>query len=93
MFHKSINCFHSGDQIERSFISMITSLFNPAAMGKIQKNIKTKVRPVGLINTETKGIQNIPPFMKVVYMVGCLDTGIPRVEQTHPLELFQYRKD
>ena len=31
--------------------------------------------------------------MKVVYMVGCLDTGIPRVEQTPPLELFQYRKD
>jgi len=31
--------------------------------------------------------------MKVVSMVGCLDTGIPRVEQTPPLELFQYRKD
>ena len=26
-------------------------------------------------------------------MVGCLDTGIPRVEQNPPLERFQYRKD
>lgn len=47
---------------------MIISLFNPAAMGKIQKNIKTKVRPVGLINIKTKGTPNIPPFMKVVYI-------------------------
>lgn len=62
-------------------------------MGKIQKNIKTKVKPAGLISIKTKGIPNKPPFMKVVYMVGCSHTGIPRVEQNFPLELFQYRKD
>ena len=28
----------------------------PAKLGKIQKNIKTKVRPVGLINIKTKKI-------------------------------------
>ena len=30
------------------------SPYNLAAMGKIQKNIETKVRPVGLINISAK---------------------------------------
>ena len=33
---------------------MQISLSNLAAMGKIQKNISTKMRPVGLINVNTK---------------------------------------
>ena len=36
-------------------------------MGTIQKNVSTKVRPVGLININTKGYYYVPPFMKVVY--------------------------
>ena len=37
-----------------SFVLMLISLTNLAAMGKIQKNISTKVRLVGLININTK---------------------------------------
>ena len=37
-----------------SFVSMLRSLSNLAAMGKIQKNILSKVRLVGLININTK---------------------------------------
>ena len=33
---------------------MLISLFNLAAMGKIQKNTQTKVKLVGLININTK---------------------------------------
>ena len=46
---------------------MLISLNNLAAMCKIQKDIWTKVRLVGLININTKEWQNKPPFMKVVY--------------------------
>ena len=46
---------------------MLISLTNLAAMRKIQKNIWNKVRPVSLININTKDWQNKPPFMKVVY--------------------------
>jgi len=46
---------------------MLISLTNLAAMRKIQKNIWTKVRLVGLININTKEWRNKPPFMKVVY--------------------------
>ena len=48
---------------------MLISLTNLAAMRKIQKNIWTKVRLVGLININTKEWQNMPPFMKVVYIL------------------------
>ena len=47
---------------------MLISLINLAVMGTIQKNVSTKVRPVGLININTKGYYYVPPFMKVVYM-------------------------
>ena len=33
---------------------MLISLCNLNAMGKIQKNIQTKMKPVGLININTK---------------------------------------
>ena len=36
------------------FVSVLISFSNLAAMGKIQKNICTKVRPVGLININKK---------------------------------------
>ena len=49
-----IDLFHNGDRIQYSSVSMLMSLSNLAAMGKSQKNIYTKVRPVGLINTNTK---------------------------------------
>ena len=46
---------------------MLISLTNLAAMRKIQKNIWTKVRLVGLIDINKKEWRNKPPFMKVVY--------------------------
>ena len=46
---------------------MLISLTNLAAMHKIQKNVWTKVKLVGLININMKEWQNKPPFMKVVY--------------------------
>ena len=55
---------------------MLISLTNLAAMRKIQKNIWTKVRLVGLININTKEWQNMPPFMKVVYVTAFLPTGL-----------------
>ena len=51
---------------------MLISLTNLAVMHKIQKNIWTKVRLVGLININTKEWQNKPPFMKVVYDISWL---------------------
>ena len=62
-----IDLFHNGDQIQYSFVLMLISLTNLAAMHKIQKNIWNKVRLVSLININTKEWQNKPPFMKVVY--------------------------
>ena len=47
---------------------MLIDLTNLAGMRKIQKNIWTKVRLVGLININTKEWQNKPPYMKVVYI-------------------------
>ena len=43
-----------GKPEKNSFVSMLRSLSNLAATGKIQKNILTKVRLVGLININTK---------------------------------------
>ena len=62
-----IDLFHNGDQIWYSFVLMLISLINLAVMGTIQKNVSTKVRPVGLININTKEYYYVPPFMKVVY--------------------------
>jgi len=50
-----IGLFHNGGQIQYSFVLMLISLISLAAMGTIQTNISTKVRPVGLINVNTKG--------------------------------------
>ena len=47
-----IDLFHDGDQI--NFFLMLISLSNLAAIGKIQKNIQTKMRPIGLINKNSK---------------------------------------
>jgi len=49
-----IDHFHNGDQIEYSFVLMLKSPISLASLGTIQKNISTKVRPVGLININTK---------------------------------------
>ena len=47
----SIDRFHNANHIYYSFVSMLISrLTNLAAMGEMQKNISTKVRPVGLVN-------------------------------------------
>ena len=46
---------------------MLISPSNLATMGKIQKNISTRVRPVGIISVNTKEEQNMAPFMEVVY--------------------------
>ena len=40
-------------QIKYSFVLMLISLISLATMGTIQKNISTKVRPVGLIDINT----------------------------------------
>ena len=58
--------FHNGDRLQHSFVLMLISLSNLAIMGKIKKNICTKVKRVGQINIDTKGITNTPPFKKVV---------------------------
>ena len=50
-----IDLFHNGNQIWYSFVLMLISLISLAAMGTIHKNISTNVRPVGLININTKG--------------------------------------
>ena len=47
--YKVIDLFHNGDQIWYSFVLMLMSPISLAAMGTIQKNVSTKVRPVGLI--------------------------------------------
>jgi len=52
-FYSSIDLFHNGDQIQYSFVLMLISLTNLAAMHKIQKNIWNKVRLVSLININT----------------------------------------
>ena len=49
----SIDLFHNADWIRYSFVSMLMSLSHLAALGNIQKN-ETKMRPVELINTNTK---------------------------------------
>ena len=50
-----IDLSHNGDQIWYSFVLMLISPITLAAMGTIQKNVSTKVRPVGVININTKG--------------------------------------
>ena len=51
----SIDLFHNGGQIKYSFVLMLMSLNGLATMGTVQKNISTTVRPVGLIDINTKG--------------------------------------
>ena len=46
----SIDVFHNGDRVQYSFVLMLISLSNLSAMSKIQKNIETKVRPLGPID-------------------------------------------
>lgn len=48
-----LDIFHDGDQIEYSFVSTPINISKLALMGKIQKNIQAKVRPVGLEKTNT----------------------------------------
>ena len=62
-----IDLFHGGDQIQYSFVSMLLSLSSLTAMGKLQKNIYTNVRRVGIIYSYTKGITNTQPFIKVAH--------------------------
>ena len=50
----TIDLFHNGGQIKYSFVLMLISLSNLAAMCKIQKNVCAKMRPVSLINIDTK---------------------------------------
>ena len=49
-----IDLFHNGGQIKYSFVLMLISLSNLAAMCKIQKNFGAEMRPVSLINIDTK---------------------------------------
>ena len=49
-----IDLFHNGGQIKYSFVLMLISLSNLAAMCKIQKNFCAEMRPVSLINIDTK---------------------------------------
>ena len=49
----TIDLFHNGGPIKYSFVLMLTSLPSLVAMGKIQKNMLPKMRPVGPININT----------------------------------------
>ena len=51
------------DQIYYSIVLMLINLTSLNAIVKIQKNIQTKVRPVGLYNLNKKEEQNALPFM------------------------------
>ena len=69
VFHyQCIDLFHNGGQIEYSFVLMLISLISLAAMGTIQKNISTKVRPVGLIDINTNA---------TIYESGLCSTVFP----------------
>ena len=46
----TIDLFHNGGPIKYSFVLMLISLPGLVAMGKIQKNMLPKMRPVGPIN-------------------------------------------
>ena len=50
---EKVDFFHNGDQIKYSLVLILISLCNLAAMGNIQENIETKMRPVGLIKIST----------------------------------------
>ena len=52
--HIAIDLFHNGGQIKYSFVLMLISLSNLVAMCKIQKNFCAEMRPVSLINIDTK---------------------------------------
>ena len=45
-FTQVIDLFHNGGQIKYSFVSILISLSNLAAMSKIQKNFCAEMRPV-----------------------------------------------
>ena len=48
-----IDLFHNGSLIKHSFVLILISLSSLAVMHKIQKNMLTKMRPVGPININT----------------------------------------
>ena len=50
---RDIDLFHNGVPIKYSFVLMLISLPSLVAMGKIQKNILPKMRPVAAININT----------------------------------------
>ena len=52
--HYVIDLFHNGGQIKYSSVLMQISLSGLATTSKFQKNICFKMRPVGLININTK---------------------------------------
>ena len=53
LFGQPIDLFHNGGPIKYSFVLMPISLSSLAAMRKIQKNMLTKMRPVGAIDINT----------------------------------------
>ena len=85
----NIDLFHNGDQIWYSFVLMLINLKSLAAMGKIQKNTQTKVKPVGLINIYTKDWQNKPPFIKEVYKLPFLCIYGIRFQKVPTLAVWQ----
>ena len=50
---RGIDHFHNGASINYSFVLMLICLSSLDAMRKIQKNVLSKMRPVGPINTNT----------------------------------------
>ena len=56
----AIDLFHNGGPIKYSFVLMLLGLSSLAAMRKIQKNMLTKMRPIGPININT-----------IEYQIGC----------------------
>ena len=50
-----VDPFHNGGPIKYCFVLMLISLPSLIAMGKIQKNMLPKMRPVGAININTIG--------------------------------------
>ena len=63
---------------------MLISPSNLAAMGKMQKNIQTKVRPLGLININTKEYQ-IPRHLWKWSMIWLVE------QHANPISVNDYR--
>lgn len=51
---QTVDVFHNGDWIQYSSVPMLLCLSNLAVIGKIQTNISTKMRSVGLIDINIK---------------------------------------